>query len=149
MKTSLFALVGLLVLVAIGCGKKDEGPGGPPPCPPAHTASPFWGRCVTQAFCGPGLVQHPEQPSMCANPQTGQLTGTMTCGAGFVLTTAGCVTQGMCQAGQGQTGTQCLPAVSGGSQYNWGGYQQQPQYQQPYYQPQYQQPYFNPYVRYW
>ncbi len=111
---ALFMVFGLSL---IACGKKDEG--GAPACPPAHLSSPAFGTCVAQGQCPQGLVQNPQQPSMCADPLTGQSVMEQRCGSGFFLTAHGCYQQGPCNPGQALRGDVCVNVVSTGS---YGGY---------------------------
>lgn len=134
------------VTLMIGC-QKDEGAAEVVPCGPGHYVAPAYGnQCLPQAQCQPGYVQNPTQPSMCMHMYTGASGGTQQCGAGYVLTTNGCLPQCPNQPGKGLLGNSCVDGISGG--YN-GGYQQYP-YGGGYYGYPYQQPYqpYYPYFRY-
>ena len=151
MLVSTFALLGA---IAIGCAKKDD----PAPvggCPAAHIGTSV--GCMPKAQCPNGLVQSNQNAAMCMDPNTLQTVTTQQCGAGQVLTMAGCLTECEGKPGYGIYGVgACLKGVSG-SQYgiysnnfnNNGqyvpGYQYQPTYGQMYYGYGY-----NPYgYRYW
>jgi hypothetical protein len=141
----IFAFAFVALLAVVGCQKKDDGAAPAVGCPPSQVMSPFYGRCLAQASCPQGLAQSPDQPTMCLNIATGVQQMTMQCGAGFNLTTSGCLQQGLCPPGKAQSGVACLDIIAAGTSSPYqtqGQYQQQayPQYQQQAY-PQYQQAY--------
>lgn len=115
--------------LVIGC-QKDEGQAEAVACGPGHFVTPAYGSlCLPQAQCQPGYVQNPTQPSMCMHMYTGASGGTQQCGAGFVLTSKGCLPQCPNQPNRGLFAETCIDAIHGGGfqqqmPYGYGGYQQ-------------------------
>jgi hypothetical protein len=91
MKKTLMVLV-LSSLALIACQKKkDDAPAGPVGCQQSHTFSPGLGQCTYNGHCQLGFVQHPVQPTMCADVRTGAVVETQRCATGYILSTSGCV----------------------------------------------------------
>lgn len=112
MKYTLILMI--LGSIAIsGCQKKnDDAPAGPAPCPDGTTFSPGFGKCVANGHCQVGSVQHPSQPTMCADLRTAQVLGTQRCASGFVLTQHGCTPPCPTNSSMGLVSNACIQAVT-------------------------------------
>lgn len=132
MKAMILTSAFFALVIAVSCGKKDEG-GGPtgPQCGANHVFSPAFNSCVPQGQCPPGLGVNPQQPSMCMEIRTGLNQYQQQCGVGFFMTAQGCYQQGPCPQGQALRGDVCVNVVSGSS---GGGFQSYQQQQMPGYQ---------------
>lgn len=143
MRALLLALTTMTVMFVVAC-QKDEGGGGPAPivCGPGHYVTPAYGnQCLPQEQCPAGSVRNPTQLSMCMDIHTGANIGPQRCGAGYVLTSQGCLQQCPDRPGWGLYGPACIQGVNGaGTGYNYN-YYQYPYGQMPY-------GYGNPYYYY-
>jgi len=107
----------LMILGAIaisGCQKKNEDapPAGPAPCGEGTTFAPGFGKCVANGHCQLGTVQHPQQPTMCADIRTSQVIGTQRCASGYVLTIHACLIACPNNPSQGQISGTCIQGIT-------------------------------------
>ena len=123
----------ITLMVAVSCGKKDEGGPGPVGCEPGRVMSPMYGKCMDRQNCPVGLVADERNRADCISPYTGERMASQICGSGQVLTREGCFTQGVCkQWGQALVGDRCMdivqPSINSnynpnfGNGYGTGGY---------------------------
>lgn len=114
----LFSTV-LATMIVISCGKKDEAAAPPPPpCISPNVPAPgFGGQCLNRGQCPLGQAVSPSQPSMCVDIYTANVMGPQQCGAGFVLTSGGCVAQGPCGPGRALVGDTCKEGATTNGSY--------------------------------